>query len=96
MDAILDMYFKDKNRIKEKYRFLINEYLEEIKNNADLKVVVRSVFSDNDKFIVSIELAKVIDYDHSIYITKRLDEVESLDAAQTLQKIIIANLNMVS
>lgn len=96
MDAILDMYFKDKNRIKEKYRFLINEYLEELKNNVDLKVVVRSVFSDNDKFIVSIELAKVIDYDRSIYITKRLDEVESLDAAQTLQKIIIANLNMVS
>ncbi len=94
MDAILDMYFKDKNRVKEKYRGLINEYLEELKNNKYLKVVVRSVYNDNDKFIQSIELAKVIDFDQCIYITKRQDEVESLEAAQTLQKIIIANFNI--
>ena len=92
---MLDMYFKENDRVKEKYRLLINEYLEELKKNTELKVVVRSVFNnDNNKFIESIELAKVIDFDQCIYITKRRDDVESLDAAQTLQKIIIANSNL--
>lgn len=91
---LVDIYFKDKDRVKEKYRSLILEYLEDIKKNRDLKVVAISVFNDKDKFINSIELVHVIDHEKGIYIPKRQDEVESLEAAQIIQKFIIANLNL--